>query len=1243
MMLSRSRPGLFALFLLLCLGLVAVPSVLADDEFEFGRDDDFAFGQKLAQNRYFELARKVFEGIIANPNRSEEDKDEARYGLALLAREEALAAVGRPDVPYADVKALFDSAVKDVTEFVRKNPDNANTAEAKLNIGTIRLAFVQWARELLGDGEEMATRGTQGDTVGADAKDAVDEAISYFDGLRPAPDNLDPTPLEDLAQYYYVISQYYRALVFPPCSAAAVQALANAGDLLEEYIMDHDGQLLAVYAQDIYGLVWWELAKCESDKDKQQTLYGNAFEWFVTCIDTEDQGPDFLRVITSGYYHVAQAGLAAGRMPDRNFEKEAVAYLEEMLKRHPTAWRTENGLRALIEWSKIECQRSNPTGAIEVAKEAAERAKTAGMPHLERIANRQLNEYVSGGCGGGTSSGGQDPVVLKRVADDLFLRGRYSDAIRAYQQVLAAIPDTREGFVNYGWHAWERIAASYNRLDDRLGEALAYEPVHDAWINGLIRNETGQEDDPTLFRAGQNRRFSQVALKAVADLTGSRVIEARYKAMRDEFINEYPGHPSSRAGEWNAAMDKWNTAKDQKKANDATWRTTLAEAIGHLRNVATDMKGEKQDQAWVFLVLAERELESPQRVVERADEAAAYWADPERTEQEEKFDAVRTRRLQARAAVTFWKAEALFDLGKAAESVALLADYHAKFPDADKPYPSLAYGTLVEAYLTVGDVDAADRTYRTLLRVDPEFFNLANITFKLAGYYNAKRQEIEDRLRTTTQELNLLLPDLRVAQREEARLELQLADWNNRRTKYETALRLDKEAKERGEESPVTPGYRTEAERNLPGLLEKIEAATRRLAEVKRTRQDLDTKVNALREQQEALKQEIYAPLVKAAGYYKDWDDALKSRDLTRSWDNLSAFAQMFWFAGKLRPEIVENWQNAKALYEDYLGSAVVKLRPTNDPDKRAAVSRLGDVLAHLAEVEADPGLRKQLVQQAVQFMQQSIAENPENNDLIVGMLSSKLLILSWRHPREQRRYRFPIPLPADVDALKAAVQTLGTSGGFPLPVYDDDEKRRNYERALIPFKDALLRESNANLERLVQSAGKSSFDPTLYRDLADSDPEFMLALAWAYTESGQDEDLPKAITLARNLVSSQQLAVPEDTPEWWRARTILFRAMLNTARAGAGAAGADTAQWLDHASATYKGVAANYPDFGESITPGNKAVWEAFLEQLNDLRREAGLPDTTITIQDLGAEGGDAPPNNPGDSEEQPEDDQGN
>ena len=94
---------------------------------------------------------------------------------------------------------------------------------------------------------------------------------------------------------------------------------------------------------------------------------------------------------------------------------------------------------------------------VEVAKEAADRAKKAGKPHIERLAGRQLNIYVSGGCGGSVS-GLVDPEVLRRVADDLYVAARYAEAIRAYRTVIAATPSTAE---EQGFSHWLTILDGY--------------------------------------------------------------------------------------------------------------------------------------------------------------------------------------------------------------------------------------------------------------------------------------------------------------------------------------------------------------------------------------------------------------------------------------------------------------------------------------------------------------------------------------------------------------------------------------------------------------------------------------------------------------------------------------------------------------------------------------------------------------------------------------------------------------
>ena len=83
----------------------------------------------------------------------------------------------------------------------------------------------------------------------------------------------------------------------------------------------------------------------------------------------------------------------------------------------------------------------------------------------------------------------------------------------------------------------------------------------------------------------------------------------------------------------------------------------------------------------------------------------------------------------------------------------------------------------------------------------------------------------------------------------------------------------------------------------------------------------LTEKVNTLGAQREALQKEIteltakvkelalklYDPLVKAASYYWDWDEALKQAKQPREAKNIAIFADLYYKAGLLRPEIAEN------------------------------------------------------------------------------------------------------------------------------------------------------------------------------------------------------------------------------------------------------------------------------------------------------------------------------------------------
>lgn len=1198
------------LLFVLAVALLAAPAARAGG-------DDFEFGKTLAATRYFEYARKVFNAILQDRNRSEEDRDEARYGLALLQKEEALTAAARAEVPYKDLLALFEGAARDIQTFVEKNPKNRNSAQARLDVGTVRLAFVQWARELLDDPEGLEEWGVTANQLSEDAQVAVDKAIAYFKGLRPSPTARKVEEYQELASYYYVISQYYRALVEAPCSPLAMTTLQNAGNDIEEYIMDHDGQLLAVYAQDIYGLVWWELAKCEENPEKKFEYYNKAFEWFETCIYTDDQGEDYLRVITSGFYHMAQAGLEAGRMPERNFAKYALSHLEEMLDRHPTCWHTENGLRAMVEHSKLECARGNAGKAVGVAKDAAERAKKAGKPHIERLANRQLNIYVSGGCGGSVS-GMIDPDVLRRVADDLFIAGKSRDAIRAYRTVIEAAPNTDQAFLEFGWHAWERMAKAYLRLGDRLGEALAYEPIHDAWMRGVIPREKGKETDPNMIRAGNNRRSAQSAYKELFVKTGSRVLEGRKKRIAEAFLLEYKDHPSNSVGIWNSATGKWQEAIILKRKGNPGWNKALGEARKLFEKVTLNDKSVKQDAAWVYLVRCDHTDSKFADAVKTAQRAYAFWDSPGAKTQAGKFDSVRQRRDKAKGEVTYWMARSLKESGEPQKAIAALEAWHDRYPNLPSPYPELGYDLLVQANLEAGQIEGADVEYRTLLKAYPEYNRLGQITFLLAGYYNEQMKVVKDELREVTVSLNVARTGKRKAEKEALRLASLLADLKGRLKKAKQQVEWRKKALAEGkadDEINVTEGDVRAAEKEIK-LLEgdRIPKTESGLKEWAPKRDKFTTEVTALSTRKLALEQELYDPMTQAAGYYKAWDDALKKAGQRRSPANVGVFAQLFWSAGRLRPGELRNWLNARALYEDFFGFKSITEKSRTDPDIVGAIGKLGDVYVNLAGLETDPAKRRELVTLAVDKLQSSLAKDPKDNWIIVGMLADEVLVMSWKDPRG-KRWRFPIPRPATVKDLRDSVRNLGKEGGAPLPEFADPMEEKRYKDALRKFRQRLAEKDDKGLADFV-GGGKSTFDPILYRELAHTDTEFRLALAWAYSETGREEDVPKAVNLALSLLAPP-LGVEDDTPEWWRARMVQMHTYMRTAerKLTGGTGAAEATDWLDRAGKVFQGVAASYPDLGESAIPGNFKKWATMLDELNGLRGKAGMSPVDVSL----------------------------
>lgn len=1238
-----------ALIASLALTLVPAPAVHAGS-------DDFEFGQALARKGqetgdkiWFDYARRVFDAVLADKNRSSNDRNEALYGLAMLKRGEALAAASNSDIPYAQVKALFSDAINGIERFVRENPDHPSIVEAKLNAGETRLNFVQWGRDLLEDIDDLAERQADQQQVQDDARSMIQDALAYFDSLDDGWQEMDATPISQIARFHWVTCKYFAALIHPDCSTSAIEALKDAGVQLEDFISFFDGQLVAIFAQDFYGLANWELARCAESEDNKVTYYRQAVDWFDTCIQTENVNQDTLRIIARGYLHIAQCCLDAGRIGGENFLKRGRSYLSRMVAKVPPILRAVDGIKAMIEWGKIEFELDNPDKAIEVLTEAKEKAEETGRIWLVNRANRQITKILQGG-GTGTA-GSVGPDVLKSVADDQFVVKNYASAIGAYQKVIQSSGGSTEDLMTYIVPSWMRIAECYAEMGDLLSAALATEPVHAAWMDGRIPRKEGDKNDANLIAMGNLRLQAQRWFKELFDKTGSAVYRRNWTENRDSFTSEYEGHPSGEALDYRVALQKYNEAKEQKKQRRSTWKTTLNDAIEGFEKVAKDEKSAAQQAALIMLIQCEYVQDDWRGMIQRADEAFTYWNSPAAQKLAKEQPTIATRVSKSEGKAKYWKSVALVELKRWDEIIGLLDQFEIKHGDQDEIVLSGALGNVIQAHLGKGEIAEATKYHKKLLRQDPDYFLLPKITFELAKYYEDKYSAIEEEYKADFVKLYGTREDRgkgakskwRQAQEEENFIAERLVDLNGERNKAEDFIRFWEEQvlKEKKETSFTEDDYKKakwrlegsdqwanrdrEFGRELykVGLLKTIADMNVKLKELKAEKEKWWAEVVRLEKALADHRANMYPPLKQAANHYYEWDEVLKETDpAKRTARNVGTFAYRFYYATVLNPEDEDAWNKARILYEDYM-----KLLGDDDEEEKAeAAAKLGRIYSHLSDVADSEAKRKEYSLKALELLQEALAKVPENNEIVVRQLAGELVVIPWMGKLHQgEQFRFPITRVQDVAGFRSTVKKMGTDA-LPMPAFKDQRTQRHFDDELKQFQRYVASMSDAEAGQVVKNFKNAGFDPLFYKEHAKTRPEFRLALARVYADSGRMEDVRKSINLCYSLTGSA-IRVKEGTAEWWEAQVIKLRAYLKGGSIGqqSGQANvkAEAKEMLELAGKAVQGLWSNDRSLGEETRPETPGEMQELLGRLNALRRGMQMSEVDIRIETGSAPGG--------------------
>ena len=1232
----RARPLLPHLALL----LAAFALVFGLPGQTLAKGDDFDYGTALADlgaktgdKAYFDYARRVFNSVIDDANSSDEEKDLCRYGLAKITRDEAIGSTGNMDVPYKDVLETFQQAAATMEKFVEKNPDHKKAAEARLQVGTTRLAFVQWARDnLLADAKYAQKRNADPSKVQKDAEEMVRGAIKYFDGLRKGYEEMDASETQQVSQYYWVLCQYYLALVYETGSDEAARALEAAAGHLDDFISLNDGQLLAVYAQDIFGLTRWEQAKAASDEKERENYYRRAVDWFGTCVDSEVYGPAWEGVIANGYLHIGQCCREAGRVGKTNFTKIGVNYLSQMESRFPTVSKKQmNCIRAMIEWAYLEFDQGHGTEAVAIAQRAGEYGKALGNGWLENQANEALKTFVGGQRGGATSA---DPDVLMRVADRFFTEKKWSEAVGAYQQVLGSVDRAEANVDEFIVRSWERISAAYRQQGDLLAAALALEPIHDIWMDGLVKKVGGPED-ANMIRFGNVRWRALGIWNNLVETSGSQVYRKEFTKIRDSFTNDYPQHPTGQASEWNAAREKFQEAVAQLQAKDSRFRQTFKAAMPLYRKVTEDLKSDKQDEAFTRLIYINYLLKDWAGMKREADAAWKFWDSAAAKEQEKKFPTTAARRKVQKARAKVWASEALYQQKKWDDVIKMLDGWRAEYGDVANPsgrtdFTSRALGHLTTAWVNKGDIEKANVFYRQLVKDDPAYSRLSKISFALAEHFNKQAREIDAERTAVRSKLNStkgpngeIIPGARAKFRktelELGRAEGRLGDVNNAKLTAQRAIDLLEELQKKGDQIPAElPKQVEDAKERLPEINKEIDRLTEKVNTLGAQREALQKEITELTAKVKELALKLYDPLVKAASYYWDWDEALKQAKQPREAKNIAIFADLYFKAGLLRPEIAENHARAQSLYEDYL-----KMDDAKESEKQKALGRLGSIYSALAR-NAEPGSDefKQLIDKALSRLQSSLAYLPENNDLIVGLLKGDIAVIPWRPKGSRILHRYPLPIPKDVAEFKSMMEKLGTPAGPKMPKFKTEVENKRFAQDINEFKNYVKNLPPSQVERTVKDFGNAGFDMGFFKEHAQSSAKFRRALAWIYSQSGDFEHMTKAFNLATSLIHPRYGA-EEDSEDWWAAQVIRLDSLVTGAELKAKASPAaapdpDVKGWTERASKLIVGLATSSPELGDESRPETRKELQDLLERIQKLRDRNGLKPLNVNLVKL-------------------------
>ena len=708
-------------FLLSLLLLVATASFA-----EAGRKDDFDFAQGLVDRKYYDLAKKEFEKIIADGDRPAELRANGELGLALLLKAQAKDASQDSKKTTQEIVDVFGDAESRFDKFLESYPNHPKRTDARFEVAVLLQDKGIFLTTRMAKPEEAENA----DALRRSAEEAFDLAIDIFGETADQYEAIVEDDGEDAEKYdwlarrvrfFHGVCHYYKGRLYDAGTAERRQILEKAVDLLTDFVWENEDNILGGYAYFYLGL-------CKKELDEPT----EALEFFTVASSNypipEDPRMRMIwgELFFQSYYKLGEYCNELKQRDGIDYCAEAVKRLLEMRERLPEDCMSSNfGLRSLLELARAHMNLGEITEAMDICSLVSQKgeeykASTTWGAGIEVLANRLLNEVISTGVTLGIKVP-MDPAKLLKAAMGKKTSREWDGAVIAFQQVVRASEGADETMKEFGIPAWLEIGECYYRAGKFLEAYFAYDHLVE-----LFRGKDQQV-------AGDAAYFRYRAANAQHGDTKDPRDEELRKTARSAFAVEFKDHPRSIDLQYYEGADLVDDANARAREDKMEAERLYNQAIGLLGGVKRSSILYSKAKARVGEIYFR--LEKFDEAIDQFDWVEKFVNNKRNvtTDREQKLN-----RLQALAIGTYYGALSLSRKEKWQAAFDRLAGYETTFADDNvKDFHSPVKFERVLLLLKLDRLDDAEKQglelremYEADTRVSIAFYRLAMAFFE---------------------------------------------------------------------------------------------------------------------------------------------------------------------------------------------------------------------------------------------------------------------------------------------------------------------------------------------------------------------------------------------------------------------------------------------------------------------------------------------------------------------------------